>query len=121
MLLHHRDLTLQESDTVGAAIEHYRSRPGLGCSDCLILETARIASHLSPGTFDRNLSKLDGAERIAKSPCLTRALTPCLAGKRPAVPTAGVLGHARELLDHRTGIENAVDYGAGGAELFFGC
>jgi hypothetical protein len=105
MLLHHQDLPLKESDTVGAAIEHYRRRPALGCSDCLILETARIASHLSPGTFDRNLSKLDGAERIAKSPCLTRALTPRLAGERPAVPIAGVLGCMRELLDHRRGRE----------------
>jgi predicted nucleic-acid-binding protein len=64
MLLHHRDLTIQESDTVAAALEQYRSRPALGFSDCLILETARKAGHLPLGTFDRNLSKLDGAERL---------------------------------------------------------
>jgi predicted nucleic-acid-binding protein len=64
MLLHHRDLTLQESDSVAAALEQYRNRPALGFSDCLILETARKAGHLPLGTFDRNLSKLDGAEGL---------------------------------------------------------
>ena len=64
MLLHHRDLTLQESESVAAALEQYRSRPALGFSDCLILEIARKAGHLPLGTFDRDLSKLDGAERL---------------------------------------------------------
>jgi predicted nucleic-acid-binding protein len=64
MLLHHRDLTIQESDTVAAALEQYRLRPALGFSDCLVLEVARKAGHLPLGTFDRNLSKLDGAERL---------------------------------------------------------
>jgi hypothetical protein len=30
----------------------------------LILETARKVGHLPLGTFDRNLSKLDGAEGL---------------------------------------------------------
>jgi len=64
MLLHHRDLTIQDSDTVAAALEHFRRRPALGFSDCLILETARKAGHLPLGTFDRDLGKLDGAERL---------------------------------------------------------
>ena len=64
MLLHHRDLTVQESDSVAAALLQYRSLPALGFSDCLILETARKAGHLPLGTFDRDLSKLDGAERL---------------------------------------------------------
>jgi predicted nucleic-acid-binding protein len=64
MLLHHRDLTIQESDSVAVALEQYRNRPALGFSDCLILETARKAGHLPLGTFDRNLSKLDGAEGL---------------------------------------------------------
>jgi predicted nucleic-acid-binding protein len=64
MLLHHRDLTLQEPDSVAAALEQYRNRPALGFSDCLIMETARKAGHLPLGTFDRNLSKLDGAEGL---------------------------------------------------------
>lgn len=64
MLLRHRNFTLQDSDTVAAALEQYRNRPALGFSDCLILETARKAGHLPWGTFDRNLAKLDGAEGI---------------------------------------------------------
>jgi predicted nucleic-acid-binding protein len=64
MLLHHRDLTIQDSDTVAAALEHYRRRPALGFSDCLILEVARKAGHVPLGTFDRDLAKLDGAERL---------------------------------------------------------
>ena len=64
MLLHHRDLSIQESDSVAAALEQYRNRPALGFSDCLILETARKAGYLPLGTFDRNLSKLDGAEGL---------------------------------------------------------
>ncbi len=64
MLLHHRDLTIQDSDTVAAALEHYRRRPALGFSDYLILEVARKAGHVPLGTFDRDLGKLDGAERL---------------------------------------------------------
>ena len=64
MLLHHRDLTLQDPESVAAALEQYRKRPVLGFSDCLILETARKAGHIPLGTFDRNLSKLDGAEGL---------------------------------------------------------
>jgi predicted nucleic-acid-binding protein len=64
MLLHHRNLTLQEPDSVAAALEQYRNRAALGFSDCLILETSRKAGHLPLGTFDRNLSKLDGAEGL---------------------------------------------------------
>jgi predicted nucleic-acid-binding protein len=64
MLLHHKNFTIQEPDSVAAALERYRSRPALGFSDCLILETARKAGHLPLGTLDRNLSKLDRAERL---------------------------------------------------------
>src|SRR5918995_5217671 len=64
MLLHHHNLTLQDSDIVAAAVDQYRKRPALGFSDCLILETSRKAGHLPLGTFDRNLSKLDGAEGL---------------------------------------------------------
>jgi predicted nucleic-acid-binding protein len=64
MLLHHRDLTIQDSDTVAAALEHYRRRPALGFSDCLILEVARKAGHVPLGTFDRDLGRLDGAEKL---------------------------------------------------------
>jgi predicted nucleic-acid-binding protein len=64
MLLHHRDLTVQESDSGAAALDQYRKRPALGFADCLILETARKAGHLPLGTFDRILAKLDGAKGL---------------------------------------------------------
>jgi predicted nucleic-acid-binding protein len=64
MLLSHRDLTIQDADTVKAALEQFRKRPALGFSDCLILEVARKAGHLPLGTFDRDLSKLDGAQKL---------------------------------------------------------
>lgn len=64
MLLNHRHLTIQDADVVAPALEHFRRRPALGFSDCLILEVSRKAGHLPLGTFDRDLSKLDGAEKL---------------------------------------------------------
>jgi predicted nucleic-acid-binding protein len=64
MLLSHKSLTLQDSDVVAAALVHYRRRPALGFSDCLVVEIARKAGHVPLGTFDRNLSKLEGTERL---------------------------------------------------------
>jgi len=64
MLLNHQHLTLQDADAVAAAVERFRWRPALGFSDCLKLEVARNAGHLPLGTFDRNLAKLDGVERL---------------------------------------------------------
>ena len=61
MLLNHRNLTLQDADVVASALARFRARPSVGYSDCLALETARKAGHLSLGTFDKNLAKLDGA------------------------------------------------------------
>jgi predicted nucleic-acid-binding protein len=64
MLLNHQHLTLQDPDVVAAAVERFRTRPGLGFSDCLVLEVARKAGHVPLGTFDRNLARLDSAERL---------------------------------------------------------
>ncbi len=64
MLLSHRDLVLQDPDVVEAALKQFRKRTKLGFSDCLVLEIARKAGHLPLGTFDRELSKLDGAQRL---------------------------------------------------------
>jgi predicted nucleic-acid-binding protein len=63
MFLNHRDLTVQDADVVSAALGDFRKKPALGFSDCLVLEIARKAGHLPLGTFDGNLSKLEGAER----------------------------------------------------------
>jgi predicted nucleic-acid-binding protein len=64
MLLNHKDLTLEGSEAVANALETFRKRPALGFSDCLMLEAARKAGHLPLGTFDRNLGKLEGAQRL---------------------------------------------------------
>lgn len=64
MLLNHKDLTLQDSDAVAAALRHFRKRPALGFSDCLVLEVSRKAGHLPLGTFDRRLGKLEGAHGL---------------------------------------------------------
>ena len=64
MLLNHRQLVLHERETVAAALELFRSRPALGFSDCLMVELARKAGHLPLGTFDRNLAKVEGAQKV---------------------------------------------------------
>ena len=64
MLLSHGQIFIEDSETVAAALVHYRKRPSLRFSDCIILESARKAGHLPLGTFDKNLAKIDGAEQI---------------------------------------------------------
>jgi predicted nucleic acid-binding protein len=63
-LLAHGQLTLQDPDVVAAALVRFRAEPGLGFSDCLVLETARKAGHLPLGTFDRKLARQDGAHAL---------------------------------------------------------
>jgi predicted nucleic-acid-binding protein len=64
MLLKHETITLQDADVVANALDHYRRKPKLGFSDCLVLEIAKKAGHLPLGTFDRDLSKIEGTERL---------------------------------------------------------
>lgn len=64
LLLNHRELTLQEPEVVAAALAIFKERPAVGFSDCLLLEIARKAGHLPLGTFDRDLGKLDGAQKL---------------------------------------------------------
>ena len=64
MLLSHEQLTLQDEEVVAAAIADFRRRPKVGFSDWLMLHVARKAGHTPLGTFDRELSKADGAERL---------------------------------------------------------
>jgi predicted nucleic-acid-binding protein len=65
MLMNHRELSLQDADVVAAALGHYRNRPAVDFSDCLVLEIARKAGHLPVATFDRNFAKLDDVRRLA--------------------------------------------------------
>ena len=64
MLLNHKDLTLQDSDVVAAALDLFRSRPAVGFSDCLMLELARKSGYLPLGTFDRALGKIQGTQKL---------------------------------------------------------
>ena len=54
-------VTLQDADVIASALAHFRARPSLGFSDCLVLEIARKAGHQPLGTFDKSLARLDGA------------------------------------------------------------
>jgi len=64
MLLDHKNLVLQDHETVAAALQLLRSKPSLGFSDCLILHSAQKAGHLPFGTFDKNLSKVEGSHKL---------------------------------------------------------
>jgi predicted nucleic-acid-binding protein len=64
MLLSHEHLTVQDAEVVAAAVTQFRQQPRVGFSDCLLLAVARKAGHTPLGTFDRELGKLDGAQRL---------------------------------------------------------
>ena len=64
MLLEHGSLVFQEPEAVAAAVRLFRWRPGLGFSDCLMLELARRSGHLPLGTFDRKLGRVEGAQQL---------------------------------------------------------
>jgi predicted nucleic-acid-binding protein len=64
MLLNHQHLTVQDSETVAAAVAQFRRRPKVGFSGCLMVEVARKAGHTPLGTVDRDLGKMDGAQRL---------------------------------------------------------
>jgi predicted nucleic-acid-binding protein len=64
MLLGHEHLTVQDTAVVAAAVAQFREQPSVGFSDCLLVEVSRKAGHTPLGTFDRDLGKLDGAQRL---------------------------------------------------------
>ena len=64
MLLNDEQLTVQDADAVAAAVAHFRKRPSLGFSDCLVLEVARKAGQIPLGIVRQKLARLDGVERI---------------------------------------------------------
>ncbi len=64
LLLTHESLVVQDADTVAAALVHFKKKPALGFSDCLVLEIARKAGHLPLGTFDKSLGKIAGAQKL---------------------------------------------------------
>ncbi len=64
MLLNHEHLTVQDADTVAAAVVQVRQHPRVGFSDCLMVEVARKAGHTPLGTFDRDLARLEGTHGL---------------------------------------------------------
>ena len=52
------------SGTVAAALAHFRHKPALGFSDCLVLEIAIKAGHKPLGTFDKALGKLSNTQKL---------------------------------------------------------
>jgi predicted nucleic-acid-binding protein len=64
ILLNHAQVTVQDADAVQAALESFRKRPAVRFADTLIVEIARKNGHLPVGTFDRDLSKLEGTQRL---------------------------------------------------------
>jgi predicted nucleic-acid-binding protein len=64
ILLNHQHLTIQDHEVVAAALDRFQQQPRLGFSDCLMLEIARKAGHLPLGTFDRDLGKVPGGQRL---------------------------------------------------------
>jgi predicted nucleic-acid-binding protein len=64
MLLSHEHLTVQDTETIAAAVALFRRHPKVGFSDCLMVEVARKAGHTPLGTFDRGLGRVHGAQRL---------------------------------------------------------
>jgi predicted nucleic-acid-binding protein len=64
MLLNHQHLTIQDADVVAAALDSYRKRPIVKFSDNLIVEIARKNGNLPLGTFDRELARAEGVQRL---------------------------------------------------------
>jgi predicted nucleic-acid-binding protein len=64
MLLSHEHLTVQDAEVVTAAVEGYRRHARIDLFDHLLLQVARKAGHLPVGTFDRQVGRLAGVEKI---------------------------------------------------------
>ncbi len=64
MLVSHEHLTVQDTEAIAAAVALFRRHPKVGFSDCLMVEVARKAGHTPLGTFDRDLGRVNGAQRL---------------------------------------------------------
>ena len=64
MLIEHDRLVVQDVEVVRAALAAFKQQPAVGFTDCLIVEVARKLGHRPLGTFNRSMSRLDGAVRL---------------------------------------------------------
>lgn len=63
-LLQHERITIQDPDVVIRALANFKTHRKVNFSDCLVLEIARKAGHTPLATFDRDLGKLEGVDRL---------------------------------------------------------
>lgn len=61
MLVEHERLTVQDENVVRRAQATFNNTRSTGFTDCLVVEIARKAGHGPVGTFDRKMSRVDGA------------------------------------------------------------
>ena len=61
MLVEHERLSLQDEDVVRRAHAAFGRTRSTGFTDCLVVEVARKAGHTPVGTFDRKMSRVEGA------------------------------------------------------------
>ena len=64
MLLEHDRLTLQDEDVIRGAHSAFERDRSVGFTDCLVVEAARKAGHLPVGTFDKAMSRIEGAHGL---------------------------------------------------------
>ncbi len=64
MLQSQEQIIIENPDVVSAALEHYKLKPSLRFTDCLIIEIARKAGCYPLGTLDKNLAKLTGTQKL---------------------------------------------------------
>ncbi|HET7266491.1 MAG TPA: type II toxin-antitoxin system VapC family toxin [Oleiagrimonas sp.] len=64
MLLEHRQLVLEGAGAVRTALDDFVANRGVGFTDCLIVAIARDNGHVPVGSFDKKLSRLDGAQAL---------------------------------------------------------
>ena len=64
LLLSHENLVIQDADVVAAALLHYKKKPALGFSDCLVLEIARKTGNTPLGRFDKAMAKVSGVHKL---------------------------------------------------------
>jgi len=75
MLLDHQQLAIQDQDVVEVALEKFRKNKRVSFSVLLTLEIARKNGHVPLGSFDRQLAKLEGIQRLSPRPTIKPSIS----------------------------------------------
>lgn len=67
MLLDHESLVVEDAAATAQALRLFREHPRVGFADCLVRAAAERAGHLPLGSFDRDLARLPGVERLGRA------------------------------------------------------